>query len=175
MKGMSENRNVRTVISGIPLVSLGPPRGSRTKYRLLNALFHIAGVLLFVGSDMPVAAGQDLTYSLQRPQGSYGEVQVHYKASITVVDLNLVRYRYEIRRQVEALDAPNTLNYLRQLCQWEMTNEIQADSVFQNVNSSFNISNVGTPPEGIDSLFRETASLLKKPTLHKTRLTACVK
>ena len=61
---------------------------------------------------MPLLAGQELTFSALRHQGSYGEVRVQGKASIKVKDLNLIRYQYKIRRQVTAIDAPDVLKLL---------------------------------------------------------------
>ena len=59
-------------------------------------------VLLSI-SGLPLFAGTELTFSA-RSRGSYGEEPVRGKATITVTDLNRVRYNYVIRRKVEAID-----------------------------------------------------------------------
>ena len=85
----------------------------RMKRYLLNMLLiTVVNVGLLVGSDEPLAAGQKLIYSARTSLGSHGEVKVRGKGSITVEDLNLVRYKYKIRRQVTEIDAPDVLKLL---------------------------------------------------------------
>ena len=69
-------------------------------------------VILFNAVTMPLLAEPKLNFSARTSQGSYGEVRVQGKATITVGDLNWVRYRYEIRSRVTAIDAPDVLKIL---------------------------------------------------------------
>ena len=97
--------------------TLPVPERSKRKYRvkhhlLKSFLFTIVTMLLLAGPPMPLRAGQELTFSALRHQGSYGEVRVRGKASIKVKDLNLIRYQYKIRRQVTAIAAPDVLKLL---------------------------------------------------------------
>lgn len=54
-----------------------------------------------------------LCFSARKGQASYGELRIRRKATITVKDLNVVRYKYVIQRNVTTVDAPNVLKILR--------------------------------------------------------------
>ena len=73
-------------------------------------------VFVLLGSLGPAQlclhAGTELTFSARTSQGSHGEVHVLGEASINVKDLNLVRYKYKIRRKVEVIIAPDVLKLL---------------------------------------------------------------
>lgn len=72
-------------------------------------------MLSLAGSPAPLLAGTNLTFSALTSHGSFGEVPVRGQATITVKDLNWVRYRYRIGRHVTEIDAPNVLKLLPSL------------------------------------------------------------
>ena len=96
----------------IELISISAGvRGDPIRARLAKMKI-LVKVILFTAVTMPLLAEPKLTFSAQTSQGSYGEVRVRGKASITVKDLNWVRYQYKIRRQVTAVAAPDVLKIL---------------------------------------------------------------
>jgi|GEM_PF-3776070 len=70
-------------------------------------------LLLLIASCAPALATDDRTYSLATDSGSHGTVVVKgTKATLTITDLNWVRYRYELQRTDEKIAGPDPLSVL---------------------------------------------------------------
>ncbi len=102
----------KTSLGTLPVSARSKRKYSVKLHLLKSFLFATVTMLLLAGPPIPLLAGQELTFSALRHQGSYGEVRVRGKASIKMTDLNLIRYQYKIRRQVTAIDAPDALKLL---------------------------------------------------------------
>ena len=115
MKRTSEGRYAKNVDSRRMPITEGSQRKNRIKCRLLKTLFTVASVMLLIGPEQQVVAGEELELSIRPYLGSLGEVRVLGKTSIKIEGLNWVRYDYRIRNQITVIDAFDVYELLRNL------------------------------------------------------------